>query len=313
MLSSKLKSYVVAGDIKRKALIKATKDAADRASKMDDIRGDFKPDTILMGSTGIGKTHWTKWALDESLVQYTTIRGSSTFFNFCTNLMLAHHIFTKSRKNKEEKLVVNFDDCDFLFSNEEGRNALKEMAEKQGSRKLTYGKIVQEHLLSETQLAILDKYRPSNGGTGFSVDCNDMIFIFATNFKLPTENEANAYSKKHAGSTRANTLMSLAALRRRFTCRDFMLDQATNWGWLAYVTLNDSSLIENILGKKLYNTHKYEILNWVWNNWGEMTEHNLDTIKSLALDIKEYGPDGYIDIWESSFIDGDLLKESLIA
>ena len=313
MLSSKLKSYVVAGDIKRKALIKATKDAAERASKTDDVRGDFKPDTVLMGSTGIGKTHWTSMALDSSNVQYTTITGSTTFFNFCGNLMLAHYTFMKKRKNSDEKLVVNFQDCDFLFSNEEGRNALKEMAEKQGLRKLTYGKIVQEHLMSESQLSVLDKYRPSNGGTGFSIDCNDMIFIFATNFKLPTENEANTYGKKNPATPRANSLMSLAAIRRRFTCRDFMLDKATNWGWLAYVTLNDSTLIQNLLGNKLYNKHKYEILNWVWSNWDEMTEHNLDTIKSLALDIKEYGPDGYIDVWESSFIDGDLLKESLIA
>jgi hypothetical protein len=313
MLSSKLKGYVVAGDIKRKALIKATKDAAERASKTDDVRGDFKPDTILMGSTGIGKTHWSKTALDFSGVNYTTITGSTTFFNFCANLMLAHHIFMKNRKNSDDKLVVNFQDCDFLFSNEEGRNALKEMAEKQGDRKLTYGKIVQEHLMSESQLSVLDKYRPSNGGTGFSIDCNDMIFIFATNFKLPTENEANAYGKKNPATPRANSLMSLAAIRRRFTCRDFMLDKATNWGWLAYVTLNDPTLIQNMLGTKLYNTHKYEILNWVWSNWDEMTEHNLDTIKSLALDIKEYGPDGYVDVWESSFIDGNLLKESMVA
>jgi hypothetical protein len=43
-----------------------------------------------------------------------------------------------------------------------------------------------------------------------------------------------------------------------------------------------------------------------------MTEHNLDTIKSLAYSVKEYGPDGYIDSWESEFLNGDLLKESLV-
>lgn len=312
MLSSKLKSYVVQGDIKRKALIKAAQDAASRASKVDEIRGDFKPDTILMGSTGIGKTHWTTDSLDKLDIKYVKIRGSVSFFNFCANLMLSHSEFIKKRNNSEEKLVLFIDDCDSLFQTEEGRNALKEMSEKQGpDRKLSYNKIIQEFLLSEAQLMVLDNYRPKNGGTGFSVDCNDMIFIFATNFALPTENEANSYSKKNPATPRANRLQSLAAIRRRFTCRDFILDKATNWGWLAHVTLTDNSLVKSILGDELYEKHKYEILNWVWNNWDVMTEHNLDTIKSLAMDVKEYGPDGYIDVWESSFIDGDLMKESL--
>jgi hypothetical protein len=313
MLSSKLKSYVVAGDIKRKALIKATKDAASRSSQQDDIRGDFKIDTILMGSTGIGKSHWTKKSLDEADVNYITIRGSVSFLTLCANLMLAHHHHINQRKFKEEKLVVFIDDCDTLFTSHDGNNAIKEMSEKFGpDRKISYNRIIQEALLEPQHLEILEEYKPKNGGSGFSVDCNDMIFIFATNFALPTENEANSYAKKNPATPRANRLQSLAAIRRRFTCRDFILDKATNWGWLAYVTLNDKSLIENILGKKDYESHKYEILNWVWNEWDQMTEHNLDTIKSLAYSVKEYGPDGYIDAWESEFLNGDLLNDSKV-
>lgn len=313
MLSSKLKGYVVLGDIKRKALIKATKDAASRSSIQDDIRGDFKIDTILMGSTGIGKTHWTTNSLDEANVNYIKIRGSVTFLTLCANLMLAHHYHLQQRISKDEKLVVFIDDCDTLFQTEDGRNALKEMSEKAGpDRKLSYNRIIQEHMLEPDHLEILPSYKPTNGGIGFSVDCNDMIFIFATNFALPTENEANAYAKKNPATPRANRLQSLAAIRRRFTCRDFILDPATNWGWLAYVTLTDDTLIKNILGKKAYDKHKYEILNWVWTEWNKMTEHNLDTIKSLAYSIKEYGPDAYIDSWESEFLNGDLLKESSV-
>jgi hypothetical protein len=311
MLSSKLKSYVIAGDIKRKALIKATKDAAARSSEIDDIKGYFKIDTILMGSTGIGKSHWTKKSLDESDVNYITIRGSVRFLVLCADLMLAHHLHIKQRKNKDEKLVVFIDDCDTLFGSEEGRNALKEMSEKQGpDRKISYNRVIQEQFLEPQHLEILEEYRPKNGGMGFSVDCNDVIFIIATNYKLPTENEANNYAKLHPATPRANAKLSLAAIRRRFTCRDFVLDKATNWGWLAYVTLNDKTLIEKILGKEDYTAHKYEILNWIWTEWDNLTEHNLDTIKDLAYKIKEYGPDGYIDIWESEFHNGDLVNDS---
>ena len=88
------------------------------------------------------------------------------------------------------------------------------------------------------------------------------------------------------------------------------MDKATNWGWLAYVTLNDKTLIEKILGKEDYTAHKYEILNWIWTEWDNLTEHNLDTIKDLAYKIKEYGPDGYIDVWEAEFLNGDLVNDS---
>ena len=309
MFSSKQQGYIVAGKQKRHALIRATKDAAERAVKTNEIRGDFRIDTILMGSTGIGKTHWTKKSLDEIGIPYRMVRGSNTFFQFAGDLMIEHYGFT-NRKNKQpnEKLVIFVDDCDSLFKDKEGRNALKSMSEKAGNRVLQYNKVIQEFMLTPLQLEILDKYRYKNGSQGFEVDCNEMIFIFATNFALPSENYANNYIKDNGPTDRANRLMDLAAIRRRFTCKDFVLDKESNWGWLSEVTLNDG-LVDDILIGSSSKYQKEEILTWVWNNWDYMTEHNLDTIKDLAYRIKEY-PTNYVDSWEADYIDADLMVKS---
>ena len=70
MLSLQLKSYVQAGEIKRKALLAATTDCAHRTQIAieDDIRDGHRIDTILMGTTGIGKTEWIMRALKAANV-----------------------------------------------------------------------------------------------------------------------------------------------------------------------------------------------------------------------------------------------------
>ena len=313
MLSLELKGYIKAGDMKRKALLTATSECAMRTQIAieDDIRDGHRIDTILMGTTGIGKTEWIRRALKAANVPHIKIRGSVSFLTLCANLMLAHHQFKKKKTDAQQKMVVVIDDCDTPFQTEEGRNALKEMTEKFGeTRKLSYNRIIQEHLLRPDHLEILDLYRPKDGGVGFQVDCNDFIFIISTNFMIPTENDANVYAAKNPASPGANKRLSLAAIRRRFTVRDFILPKHINWGWLAHVALSDETLVKNILGAKLYKSHINDILYWMWINWEQMTEHNLDTVKSLAYAVKE-NPEDFIDRWESEFIDG--MKMSIYA
>lgn len=306
MLSLQLKSYVQAGEIKRNALLAATTDCAHRTQIAieDDIRDGHRIDTILMGTTGIGKTEWIMRALKAANVPFIKIRGSVSLLTLSANLMLAHYQFQKKKTNSQQKMVVVIDDCDSPFASEEGRNALKEMTERFGeSRKLSYNRIIQEHMLRPDHLEILDKYRPTDGGVGFQVDCNDFIFIISTNFMIPTENDANEYARKNPASAGANKRLSLAAIRRRFTVRDFILPKHINWGWLAHVALTDETLIKDKIGAKLYKSHINELLYWMWINWEQMTEHNLDTVVSLAYAIKE-NPNDYIDRWESEFMDG---------
>ena len=303
--TSKQKAAIVDGQQKRNALIRATKLAANRATEINELRGSFKCDTILSGSTGIGKSHNIEKAFKEGEVPVVKLTGTQSMFFFATRLMLEHHIFESTKEQTgQEKLMVLVDDCDSFFQSKDNINILKGMTGKEGTRVLQYNKAIQEHLMSPEMMTILDQYRNPNGAQGFQINCDDIIFFLTTNFALPSENYANTYMKKHGPTGRSNRLQDLTAVRRRFTCKDFILEKDVNWGWIAEVALNDGLL--DFLGKdELAQFKKFTVLDWMWNNWEKMMEHNLDTVYDLALHMSE-SPTEYKDIWEADYIDAEL-------
>ena len=159
-------------------------------------------------------------------------------------------------------------------------------------------------MMTPEMLTILDGYRNPNGAQGFKVNCDDIVFILTTNTPLPSENHANNYVKKHGPTNRGARLLDLAAIRRRFNTKDFILSKEINWGWIAEVTMNDN-LIEHIFEDKTLAERKLYILDWIWNNWEKMMEHNIDTVLDLALHMYE-SPTEFRDIWEADYIDEDL-------
>lgn len=303
--TSKQKAAIVDGQQKRNALIRATKQAAARATEINELRGSFKCDTILSGSTGIGKSYNIEKAFNESNIPAVKLTGSQSMFAFSTRLMLEHHIFESTKEQTgQEKLIVLVDDCDSFFQSKDNINILKGMTGKEGTRMLQYNKAIQEHLMTPEMLTVLDQYRNPNGAQGFQVNCDDIIFFLTTNFALPSENYANQYMKKHGPTGRSNRLQDLTAVRRRFTCKDFILEKDVNWGWIAEVALNDG-LLDFLGNDELAQFKKFTVLDWMWNNWEKMMEHNLDTVYDLALHMSE-SPTEYKDIWEADYIDAEL-------
>lgn len=300
--SSKLNGYIVDGRQKRNGLVRATIETAKNAVATNSIRGTFRVDTILSGTTGIGKSHLTQQALTEAGVHYVRISGSESMFHFACLLMLEHYIFFSTKRSPDERLIVFIDDCDSFFKDKDSINILKGMTGKQGDRVLQYNKAIQEHLMSPMQISILDSYRHPNGAMGFSVNCDQVVFIMTTNFNLPTENYANDFLQKHGPTSRANRLMDLAAIRRRFNCKDFVLDKNTNWGWLAEVVFNDGLIDFLGTGTKAMRQKKY-ILEWIYSNWESMVEHNLDTVTDLAYKMLEH-PTDFNDVWEADYLQG---------
>jgi len=304
--STKQKAAIIDGRQKRNALIRATRDVVRKAMNPDQLRGTFKLDTILSGSTGIGKTYNIVKELENSGAEHFVLQGSQSMFAFATRLMLEHHLFqAKKKKNSElQKLIILVDDCDSFLSNKESMNNLKSMTGKEGSRWFQYNKAIQEHMMTPEMLTILDDYRNPNGAQGFKVNCDDIIFVLTTNTPLPSENHANNYVKKHGPTNRGARLLDLAAIRRRFNTKDFILSKEINWGWIAEVTMNDN-LIEHIFEDKTLAERKLYILDWIWNNWEKMMEHNIDTVLDLALHMHE-SPSEFRDIWEADYIDAEL-------
>ena len=84
-----------------------------------------------------------------------------------------------------------------------------------------------------------------------------------------------------------------------------MLDKAINWGWIVEVALNDG-LLDMLNETEDPEFSKYRLLDWVLNNWDNMTEHNLRTISDMGRMMIKY-PDSYIDEWEADFVEGNTL------
>jgi hypothetical protein len=174
-------------------------------------------------------------------------------------------------------------------------NILKGMTGKVGTHIFQYKKKINEHMFTEEQVKALPKYK-NNGEHGYTVEGDDFIFLFTTNFKFPDEDFAKDYLNKNPGSAKGNRLMDLAAVAGRFNYRDFTLEnKEINWGWIAEVGLNDSGL--DMLKKK---EDKLILLDWMWNNWENLRAKSIRTMEQLAYDMIDY-PNDYRDEWETSY------------
>ena len=286
-LSTQQKDAIQKGAQKRKGLIREAKKAAMRAAGKA-VREEYL-DTILAGTTGIGKTYNIEKAVEEAGVPSLTLKGNKSMFAFGGDLMLLH-----SRLPKGQKMALIIDDCDSFFENKENINILKGMTGKTGTRQFQYNKKINEHMFTEAQISVMPEYQ-TEGMHGFTVPTDDFIFIFTTNFKLPFESDAKEAVEKGV-SAKANRMQDLAAIRGRFNVKDYQLDKLTNWGWISEVALNDGGL--KMLDDEM---SRIILLDWMWNNWDEMTETNIRTIEKMAYEMVDY-PDEYRDNWEADFL-----------
>ena len=285
--SSQQKECIRKGALKRQGLIREAKKAANRAAGKA-IREEYL-DTILAGTTGIGKTFNVEQSINELGVPSITLKGNKSMFAFGGDLMLLH-----SRMPKGSKMALIIDDCDSFFENKENINILKGMTGKTGTRQFQYNKKVNEHAFTEGQMQVMEQYQ-TEGMHGFTVPTDDFIFIFTTNFPLPFESDAKEALDKGV-SAKANRLQDLSAIRGRFNVKDYMLDKDTNWGWIAEVALNDGGL--DMLES---DAEKMFLLDWMYNNWDNMTETNIRTIEKMAYEMVDY-PNEYRDNWEADFL-----------
>jgi hypothetical protein len=286
-LSSQQKDAIRRGAEKRQSLIREAKKAANRAAGLSQ-RTEYL-DTILAGTTGIGKTHNIEKAIAELNVPYTILKGNKSMFAFGADLMLLH-----SRMPEGTRMALIIDDCDSFFESKDNINILKGMTGKTGTRQFQYNKKINPSFFTQAQNLVMPVYQ-TEGMHGFTVPTDNFVFIFTTNFPLPTELDAKEALAKGI-SAKAVRYADLAAIRSRFNVRDIHLDFEINWGWLAEVALNDGAL--DILDN---DQDKIILLDWVWHNWHNLKESNVRTIEKLAYEMIDY-PDSYRDNWEGDYL-----------
>ena len=168
-METKISEAIKRGKLVRKRLIKTV----ERAVTVDTT--DVYPHTYIYSPPGLGKTHTVKSHLNKLGVEHYEISGAMSMFAFGVSLAVIRY------NRPTGKIIINVDDCDGIFKNEENINIMKNVLS--GSRTFTYNKSVKTLLTqySELQQDAVEHFSGEEQ-VGFSVPCNDFIFIFTSNF-----------------------------------------------------------------------------------------------------------------------------------
>lgn len=270
-----------AGKIRRNQLVKAASKFAQADLTMD------YPHSYIYSIGGLGKTYNVTKAVKDMNVPFYIVSGKTTGWGFALQLAVIVH---KKPKGVPFRIIV--DDCDAILAND-FINILKNMLV--GQKSLRYTQQIHDHLLDTP--AKKEAYEYFKKDIGFEVPTNELIFIFTSNFKLPTVNQAQEAESKNTGTKSNQRILDLNAIRTRCKPKDiiFANDQEW-WGWLADAVLNDNS-VSHIINKE----QQIEMLNWMWNNWNRLSGKCLRTVNQLA-DIMKW-EDDYLDTWECDYID----------
>ncbi len=247
------------------------------------------PHTYLFSPPGIGKTFSITKHLRESGKNFVNITGNISLFAFGIQLAVINHMNTE-----KEKVIIFIDDTDSLLSTEESLNQFKLILET--PRQFTYEKSLQSQWgnLTEFQIEAV-KAHQNERACGFVVPCENFVFIFGSNIKLPYDDVvANARDKNQA---KTGILSGKNAIRSRCNVYDFDLNHVELWGFLASVALQTGCLDQFGLNEE----EKLNILDFLWENWEFLKERSIRLIEKMAIVLKAY-PDTYKSVWSIDFL-----------
>jgi hypothetical protein len=246
---------------------------------------DKYPHLYIYSPPGLGKTFSVRQFLENQEMEYYEVTGNVSMFAFGIQLAVINY------QNPEHKPIILFvDDTDVLFSTESSCNTMKNVLS--GARTFSYEKSLacQRGNLSEIQKEAIKNFN-EQGKMGFKVPTDNFVFIFASNFKLPIDDDVRTARERSQG--KSVLIAHKNAIRSRCRVADFDITGAEQWGWIADVALNSSCLVD--LG--MDESSKNDILNFMWVYWDRLTERSIRLIEKMAISRKEY-PNNYERIWE---------------
>ena len=246
-------------------------------------------DFYFFSPPGTGKSYSIKYHLSNSAIKHFIVSGNVSMYAFGVSLCVINFL------NKlAEHIIIVVDDCDEIFATEASCNTMKNVLD--GFRVFTYEKSLQSQWpnLSELQKEAI-KAHQNEEKCGFSVPCDNMSFVFLSNFKLPIDDVVREAREKN--QSKSKLLAHKNAIRSRCNVADFDLKNEAHWGWIADVALNTDCLNP----KEYSQEDKIEILNFIWTNWKDLTERSIRLLEKMAITLKQY-PDSYNTIWEIDFL-----------
>jgi len=245
--------------------------------------------TYFFSPPGIGKTYSITKLLENSGKSHVKITGNVSMFAFGIQLAVINYMNTD-----QEKMIIFIDDTDSFLSTEGSLNQFKLMLES--PKQFTYEKSLQSQWGNMTSLQIeAIEAHQSEMTSGFMVPCDNFVFIFASNIKLPTDDDVKTAREKNQSKT--GVIAGKNAIRSRCNVYDFDMTNAELWGFLADVVLNTSCLDSFQFDEQV----KHDILNFLWDNWFFLTERSIRLVEKMASVISEY-PEDYESIWKIDFL-----------
>ena len=286
-LSSKQKSAIKAGAVKRNRLVRATKQAANQ------VNLDEKPiHYYIYGPSGIGKTYNSEKAVEESGTPYYKVSGNVSMYNFAIKLAVI------SMQTKGKKAVVIIDDCDEILKDAKSINQMKELL---AENRLSYDKRFHLNQLGDEDSIpyIAVEQCINSNGVGFTVDTSNITFIITSNIRLPYDSTAEEITEKNGGLDTAKSIRArhLAAIRGRCEVKDLDMTMEEKWGNLASVCLEDNACTDcNDDQEKIF------ILTYIWNNWDNMKETSIRTAEKMARTLKLEGSEDIVDAFDADYL-----------
>lgn len=279
-LSSKQKAAIEAGKVKRNRLIRATKQAANQVNSEEKSLHYY-----IYGPSGIGKTYLSEKAVNDSGVVHHTISGNVSMMALGVNLAVIKYM------NPDKRVVIIIDDCDEILKDTSNINQMKGILDKNQysyNKRFHINSVGEEGTLEHD--AVLECMQ--DGRQGFTVDTSNFTFIITSNIKLSYDDSW----EEGDDSKRAARMRHLAAIRNRCETKDFDLPKDEKWGNLAYVTLEDGAC------KKCDEQQKIFILDYIWNNWDNMTETSIRTVEKMARILHLEGEENIKDAFDADFL-----------
>ena len=246
-------------------------------------------DVYFYSLPGTGKSYSVNYHLSKNGLKHNIISGNTSMFAFGVGLCVINHLNTE-----REDIIIVVDDCDEIFATEASCNTMKNVLD--GERKFTYEKSLQSQWpnLNEIQKEAIRAHQ-NEEKCGFVVPCDNLSFVFLSNFKLPMDDDLRIAREKN--QSKSKLLAHKNAIRSRCHVADFDLKNETHWGWIADVVLNTECLNPIEYSDEV----KIEILNFLWDHWDNLTERSIRLIEKMAKILKQY-PDSYNTTWKFDFL-----------
>jgi len=293
-LSSKQEAAIQAGELKRKRLIRATKQAANQF-KLDEDPIHY----YIYGPSGIGKTYNTEKAIKETGLDYLKLSGNISMYNFAIKLGVIAY------QNLNKRVIVVIDDCDEILKDAKNVNIMKEVLGEE--KRLSYSKRFHLNSVGEEGDPVYTAMQHwlDTNGVGFTIDLSNITFIITSNIRLPYDDTAEALKKQVVTDgvvqklDTSTSIMArhLSAIRGRCEVKDLDMTMEEKWGNLASVCLQDGACKDcNTEEEKIF------ILDYIWNNWRYMKETSIRTAEKMARTLKLEGADGIKDAFDADYL-----------